>query len=119
MILLNEVVEIFPLPQFTNVWQNPLSFELFERLWIGWVYINGDDSMSVGMRRSRRIREEMFDCLSISCGTKEKFQSFPLRIHGTIEIHPCFFHFHIGLIDAPRVVRHLEMGPTTLLSSGA
>jgi hypothetical protein len=101
MILLDEVVEIVTLPQFTSVWQNPLRFELLECLWIGWAFINGDDARSVGMRRSKRFREEAFGCLSISCGTEEKFQSVSLRIHGTIEIHPCLFHFHIGLIDAP------------------
>ncbi len=65
--------------------------------------------------RSKRFREEAFGCLSISCGVEQKFQRISLRIYGTIEIHPCLFHFHIGLIDAPRVIRGLEMGPTALL----
>src|ERR1700730_703124 len=114
MILLDKVVEIFTLPQFTRVWQHPLRFELLESLWIGGVFINGDDSRSAGMSRSKRFREETFGCLSISGGTEEKFQGVPLRIHGTIEIHPCLFHFHIGLIDAPRIVRHLEMWPSSV-----
>src|SRR5689334_23143161 len=32
-----------------------------------------------------------------------------LRIHGSLEIHPHLFYFHVGLIDAPRVVRSFEM----------
>ncbi len=67
------------------------------------------------MRRSKRFREEAPGCLSISCGTEEKFQGVSLGIHSAIEVHPCLFHFHIGLIDAPRVVRHLEMGRASLL----
>jgi hypothetical protein len=41
--------------------------------------------------------------------------SIPLRIHGAIEIHPDLFHFDIGLIDAPRVIRRFEMGSAALL----
>ena len=40
MILLDEVVEVFTLPQFTRVWQNPFRFEFLESLWRGWVFIN-------------------------------------------------------------------------------
>ena len=45
------------------------------------------------MGRSRRFREEAFGCLSISCGTEQKFQSVSLRIHSAIEVHPHFFTF--------------------------
>jgi len=44
MILLDEVIEIFTLPQFASVWHQPRRFELFERFWIGRVFINGDDA---------------------------------------------------------------------------
>src|SRR6266566_7471615 len=115
MVLLDVIVEVLTLPQFARVWQGTFRFQLLECLWIGRVFINRDDSRSAGMRRSKRFREEVFGCVGISCGTEEKFQGVALRIHGTIEIHPCLFHFHIGLIDASRIVRHLEMWPTALL----
>ena len=89
---------------------DPFRSQFLESFRIGRVFIHGDDSRSAGMGLSKRSREEVFGRLSISCGAEEKFQGVPLRIHGTIEIHPCLFHFHIGLIDAPRIVRHLEMG---------
>jgi hypothetical protein len=47
MILLDEVVEIFTLPQFASVWHQRLRFELFERFWIGGVFINGDDALQL------------------------------------------------------------------------
>jgi hypothetical protein len=58
MILFDEVVEVFTLPQFTRVWQNPFRFQFLESFWIGWVFINRDDSRSAGMGRSKRFREE-------------------------------------------------------------
>ncbi len=60
MILLDDVVKILPLPQFASVWQNPLRFEFFESLWIGHVFINGDNARSTSMGRSKRFREEAF-----------------------------------------------------------
>jgi hypothetical protein len=58
--LLDEVVEILPLPQFTGIWHDPFRFQFLERFWIGRVLINGDDSRSAGMRRSKRFSEEAF-----------------------------------------------------------
>jgi hypothetical protein len=58
MILFDEIVEVFTLPQFTRVWQNPFRFQFLESFWIGWVFINGNDSRSAGMGRSKRFREE-------------------------------------------------------------
>ncbi len=66
MILLDEVVEIFTLPQFASVWHQPLRFELFERLWIGRIFINRDDARRTSMRRGKRFREEAFGRLSIA-----------------------------------------------------
>ena len=47
MILLDEVVEIFTLLQFASVWHQRLRFELFERFWMGGVFINGDDALQL------------------------------------------------------------------------
>src|SRR5713101_3975850 len=115
MILFDEVVEVFTLPQFTRVWKNPFRFQFLESFWIGWVFINGDDARSDGMSCNKRFREEAFGCLSISGGTEQKFQGVSTRIDSAIEVHPDLFHFDVRLIDAPRVVGRLEMGPTALL----
>jgi hypothetical protein len=85
------------------------------RFGIGRVFINRNDSRSAGMRRSKRFQEKALGCLSISCGTKKKFQGVSLGIDGAIQIHPRLFHFHIGLIDAPRVVRRFEMRSASFL----
>ncbi len=84
MILLDEVIEIFTLPQFASVWHQPRRFELFERFWIGRVFINGDDARRTSMRRGKRFREEAFGRLSIAPGAQEKFQGISLRIYSTI-----------------------------------
>ena len=60
MILLGEVIEILPLPEFTRAWHDSFRFQFLESLWIGRVFIHGDDSRNVGMRRSKRFREEAF-----------------------------------------------------------
>jgi hypothetical protein len=101
MILLDKVVEIFTLPQFTRAWHDPFRFELLKSLWISRVFINRDDARNAGMRCSKYFREETFGCLSISRGTEQKFQGVSVGIHGAIEIHPDLFHFDVGLIDAP------------------
>src|SRR5258706_8231905 len=115
MILLDQIIEIFTLTEFASVRQQPLRFPLFERFWIGRVFINRDDARCAGMRRSKRFREETFGCLSVSGRTEQKFQGISLRIHSTIEVHPHLFHFDVRLIDAPRVVRRFEMGSASLL----
>ncbi len=48
-------------------------------------------------------------------GQGRNSRAFPLRIDSTIEVLPHLFHFHIGLINAPRVVRHYEMGRASFL----
>ena len=78
MILLDEVVEVLILPQFTRIWQDPFRFELLESFGIGSVLINGDDVRSAGMRHSQRFREEAFGRLSIASGAQEKFQGMSL-----------------------------------------
>src|SRR5258708_20451805 len=118
MILLDQIIEIFTLTQFASVWHQPLRFQLFECFWIGRVFINRDDARCAGMRRGKRFREEAFGRLRVSGRTEQKFQGISLRIHSTIEVHPHFFHFDVRLIDAPRVVRGLEMGTATLLQFG-
>ncbi len=114
MILFDEVVEIFALSQFTRLWHDPFRFQLLESFGIGRVFINCDDVRSAGMRCSKRFREETFGCLSISGGTEQKFQSVSMRIDSAIQVHPDLFHFDIGLINAPRVIRRIEMRSAAL-----
>src|SRR5258708_39686277 len=93
MVLLDEVVEVFALPQFARVWHDPFCFQLLESLWIGRIFINGDDARSAAMRRSKRFREEAFGRFRIAPRAQEKFQGISLRIYSTIEDHPHLFTF--------------------------
>ena len=115
MILLDDVVKILALPQFASVWHHPLRFQFLECFWIGRIFINRNDARNAGMSRSKGFREEAFGCLSISGGTEQKFQGVSMRIGSSIELHPDLFHFDIGLINTPRVVRRVEMRSATFL----
>ena len=65
------------------------------------------------------LREKKRFAASVSrLGLKRNPSVFPSRIHSAIEVHPDLFHFDVRLIDAPRVVGRLEMGPTALLQFG-
>ena len=44
MILLDEIMEVLPLPQFAMVWQVPFRFQLLESFGIGRVFINRNDA---------------------------------------------------------------------------
>ena len=81
VILLDEVVEVFALPQFTSIWHDPFRFQLLESFRIGRVFIHGDDARCAGMRRSQRFREEAFGRFRIAPRAQEKFQGISLRIH--------------------------------------
>jgi hypothetical protein len=67
------------------------------------------------MWRSKSFREEAFGRFRITLWAQEKFQGVSLRIYSTIEVHPHFFHLDVRLIDAPRVVRGLEVGSAAYL----
>ncbi len=40
---------------------------------------------------------------------QEKLQRVPVAINRPVEVHPHFFHFHEGFIDAPRVIGGFEV----------
>ena len=71
---INEVIEVFALPQFAPVWHQPLRFQLFERFWIRRVFIHGGGARCARMRGSQRFREEAFGRFPIAPWTQEKLQ---------------------------------------------
>jgi hypothetical protein len=80
----------------------PLSaFSSLPRFRIGGVFILDGDARSANLRCSQCFHEEAFGCFHITPGAQEKFQSLPLRIHGTIEVHPCHFRNTAVFITAP------------------
>src|SRR5258708_38625452 len=57
--------------------------------------------------------------LRVTSGAQQELQRISLGIYGPIEVHPCSFHFDIGLIHAPGVIRGLKVGSTALLQLGS
>ena len=78
MVLLNDSVEILPLPQFARAWHDLFRFQFLESLRIGCVFIDRDDARSAGMSRGKRFREEAFGRSCISDGTEQKLQGASL-----------------------------------------
>ena len=57
VILLDDIVEVFPLTQFAEGWHDLFRFQFFESFGIGRVFINCNDSRRAGMGRSKRFLE--------------------------------------------------------------
>jgi len=62
----------------------------------------------------QRPFKKAFGGFSIALGTEHKVQGLALRIHGSVEICPLPFDFHVSLIHFPRVVRRAQMRATAI-----
>ena len=62
--------------------------------------------------------EEALGCLHVSLLREHRVYQVTITIDCPIQIVPLAIHFHIGFIDAPRVVRSLEMRSAVLLQFG-
>lgn len=77
MILFNEVVEVFALPQFTTFWKNIFHLQLHESLWIRRVFVNRDDARDHGVASTQCFREKALRSRCIARGTQQKLQRVP------------------------------------------
>jgi hypothetical protein len=64
MILVNDVVEIVDLPQFTEVGNGSLRLQFVEGLERGRIFVDSDHPRGGGVRRSQRFCEAAFACAS-------------------------------------------------------
>jgi hypothetical protein len=74
VILFDDIVEIFDLPQFTVVGNISLFFQLLKGFWIGGVFIYRDHARKHGMRRGKRFGEKSFGRFGISCRAQEELE---------------------------------------------
>ena len=118
MILFNQIVQVFALPEFTRFWKKSFRFQFVEGFRIRGVLVDRNHAGSHGVAGIERFREELFGRLCISFGAQKKLQGVPLRIHRPIQILPNFLHLSIGLINAPGIVGSFEMGATLFLQFG-
>jgi hypothetical protein len=118
VILLYDVVEVCDLRQVTGICNSLFCLQFLEGLWIGGVFIDGNDPGSYSMKRAKRLGEKAFGGFCISGRTQEKLERVSWRIHGALEVHPHVLHLHIGLIDAPGIGRGLQMRRASLLQFG-
>ena len=69
---------------------------------IGGVFIHVDDTGFTGMRGGKRFEKELLGGFGISGWAEEEIERVALRINGSVEIDPLFFHLNRGLIDQAR-----------------
>src|SRR6185437_13342391 len=109
MILLDEVVEILHLAEFTGGWKGARCFQLAQRFGIRGIFVDSDHAGSDRVRRRERLGEKTLGGLGIACGTQEKLQGASVRIDRSIQIHPDPFDFEVRLIDPRSIGCAFEM----------
>jgi Insertion element 4 transposase N-terminal len=144
MILLDQVIQVFDLPEFDRFGKDSSSFELGNGLGISCVFLDVDHtrgrpaswqiSASCGLfhlllARTRlrsctscgveRFEEEVFGGLSVPARTEEKLQGVAFRIDGPREIPPHFLDFDVRLVHSPGIVADLEVRPTAFVDLGS
>jgi hypothetical protein len=115
MILFNQIVQVFTLPQFTRLWKMPFHFQLVVGFWICSVLVDRYGAGNHRVAGIERFQEKPFGRLRISFWAEKELQGVPLRIYCPIQILPDFLHLYIGFIDTPGISGGFEMGPATLL----
>ncbi len=139
VVLLDQIIEMFDLPQFDPLGKQASGFELCNGFGIGRILVDIDHARSrrggVGVSRSallgyllldrtslrsrtsrgsQRFEEEAFGGLGIARRAQEKLQGVAFRVDGPVEVHPGFFDFDVRLVHFPRVVACFQMRPTAL-----
>src|SRR5690242_2932078 len=99
MILFNEIVEVFDLPQFTIFWDVTLRFQLSEGFEVSRVFINVEHTWRTRMRGREGFEKEVLGGTSISAWTQPKIERVSLRIDGPIKVHPHLFYLYICFIN--------------------
>jgi len=82
---------------------------------IGWVLIDIDYSRNGVRRRAEYAFKEAFGGGRVALRRKQKVNSLPGRIHGSIQILVMPLNLYIGLVDTVALVRALEIRLATLV----
>ncbi len=119
MILLDPIVEVFHLPQFSMFRKISFCFELIKCFGVGGVFVHIDHTGLAGMRSSKCLEQELLGRVCISCWAQKEIERVSFRINGSIQIHPLLFDLNVRLIDSPRVIGGIEVGPAAFLQFGS
>src|SRR5256885_9256006 len=71
VILLDQIVEIFHLSQFTVCGKVPFRLKPIEGFGVGCVFVNSDDARCHGMSCGKGCEKELSSCLCISCWVED------------------------------------------------
>lgn len=74
MILFDQVVKVFDVPQLTAYGKVPFCFELVKRFGVRRIFVHGDHSRLVSMRGSERCEKELLGSVRISRRAQEEIK---------------------------------------------
>ena len=77
VVLLDQIVEVFDLPQLTRWRELLVGFERVHGLGVGRVFINVDHARRDGVRRPQRFLEEGLSCRRVPLGAEEELDGLP------------------------------------------
>ena len=118
MILLDPIVEILHLSQFTGFEDVSFHLELVEGFGVRRIFVHVDHSWFTGMGSSKRFVQELLGRVCISCRAQEEIERVPLRINRSVEVDPLLFDFDVRLVHPPGIGGSFEMGPTAPFDFG-
>ena len=116
MVLLDQIVHILALPEATLFRQQLSLFHTASGTNIGWMLVDVDDpgGGQIGSRRPYFTKE--FGCRSPGASlTEVEIQCLACRVQSAIQIHLLPFDLHIGFINAPRIIRLLQIRSATFI----
>ena len=86
MILLDDVVEVFALPQPHSTRQYAFAFQRPHRGWIGWVLIDIDDPRYWITREAKYLSKEPLRSSRIAFAGEQEIDGLPCGVYSSIEI---------------------------------
>ena len=115
MILFDDVVQVFALPQLATWSDRALFLQFCYRHRVSPVLVNVDHSWHAVPWIRQRPAKEALRCGCISPGGQQKIDGLASRINRSIEEPFLSFNLNVGLIQAPTLTGWLEMTPAALV----
>ena len=115
MVLLDNIIEVFDLPQTCEARQLARPLHRFARARIGGVLVDCDRSWPHSMRLLQCLAKEAPRSSRIALTAQKEIDRLPSAVNGTVKICPPTLHFDVGLVHSPRTICHLKMGPHSLI----
>src|SRR3954452_19640814 len=114
MVLLNDVVQVFDLPQSREPPQLTIALHGRDRSRIGRVLVDRDRAGVHRVRLAQRLAEEPLGGRGIPLGREQKVDRLAPAVDRPIEVSPASLPLDVFLIAPPRAVARTQMGSDPL-----